>query len=158
MCTLAQRFSPGPMCFATPNFFATLVQPRHLDAVRIEALPEPVNQARRDHDRAHAIARRTLHHLVDLHAQCPLRRRREWRVLIEHFIDKLAARSGADDAGAVGVQKGLTGVGKRLEHSFRCGAMAGISGVDRYVRVQRGLSQNLSVVERPAHRSDAELR
>ena len=55
-------------------------------------------------------------------------------------------------------RKGLTGVGKRLEHGFRRDAMAGIRGVDRYVSVQRGLSQSLSVVERAAHRPDAELR
>src|SRR5215831_5900674 len=134
-----------------------LNQPRHLDAVRIEAVPKPVDQARRNHDRAHTVARRTPHHLVDLDAGRPLRRGHERRVLIEHLLDQLAAGAGADDAGAVSVQEGFAGVGERLEHGFGRSAMAGTGGVDRNVGVIRGPSQNFGVIEGAVHRRHPEL-
>jgi hypothetical protein len=62
----------------------------------------------------YAIARCTPDHLVDFHARSPLRRRRERRVLIKHFLNQFAARTGADDAGAIGVQEGFAGVASAL--------------------------------------------
>src|SRR5262245_59855770 len=83
----------GPAVLARANvlrhaeFFCQLDQPRHLDALRIETVSSPVDQARRNHDRAYAVACRIPHHLVDFHARRSLRRRCEPCLLIEHILD-----------------------------------------------------------------------
>ena len=110
MCTLAQRFSPVPMCLATPDFFATRSTTAPARCA-VDAAPAPVDQAGRDHDGA----RRSPPPPAPW---CRWRRAAPAtasacrRVLVEHCGDQLAAGARADDAGAAGLHVGFAGAGQ----------------------------------------------